>query len=218
MLQKPLSHAYIIVGHPDRTREALLAHLEHDHGVSVRGNPDVTVHAVRRLYGDDAIALIDRVSVRSDTKYIIISAVDATIDAQNKLLKTIEEPSAGSHLFLIVPSIHIILPTIRSRAQIIIADDTDGALATATTFLKLPINARMKHIEKMLSEIKDDDQSKMNVVELIDGCTAAVHATEPRNYTLLKQLLDMRSFAFDQSASLKYVLEWIALALPIPPR
>jgi len=48
---------------------------------------------------------------------IINDAQTMSEEAVNSLLKTLEEPPVGSVLFLIVPDVDLILPTIRSRCQ-----------------------------------------------------------------------------------------------------
>ena len=58
--------------------------------------------------------------IESDFKfYIIKNAEKLTIEAQNKLLKTLEEPNKNQFYFLCVPSRFLILPTIASRCSTI---------------------------------------------------------------------------------------------------
>ncbi len=52
-------------------------------------------------------------------KYLIISARSFTEDAQNALLKVIEEPPRNIEIIIITESKSVLLPTIRSRLQII---------------------------------------------------------------------------------------------------
>ncbi len=55
----------------------------------------------------------------ADRKIIIIYCADLmTVPAQNKLLKTLEEPPSDSILILITENISALLPTVRSRCQI----------------------------------------------------------------------------------------------------
>ena len=58
--------------------------------------------------------------IESDQKFCIINnAQRMTTEAQNKLLKTLEEPSLGQYFFLCIPSRFLLLPTILSRCTII---------------------------------------------------------------------------------------------------
>ncbi len=55
-----------------------------------------------------------------DFKFFIIKSADRlTIPAMNALLKLIEEPPIGVYIFLLCENLSSLLPTIRSRAQII---------------------------------------------------------------------------------------------------
>ena len=51
--------------------------------------------------------------------FIIENADKMRIEASNALLKTLEEPPTTSHLFLITSRLSVLLPTIRSRCQVI---------------------------------------------------------------------------------------------------
>lgn len=55
----------------------------------------------------------------SQTKYIIIGAVDFTDVAQNSLLKLLEEPPRNIEFILISPTKSNLLPTVRSRLPIL---------------------------------------------------------------------------------------------------
>ena len=62
----------------------------------------------------------------SDKKvYILFDFDNATVQAQNKLLKTLEEPNKSTIFVLTASNLNNVLPTIRSRCKII----TEGALA-----------------------------------------------------------------------------------------
>jgi hypothetical protein len=58
--------------------------------------------------------------VKSKEKALIISAIQGlTIEAQNALLKLLEEPPNNTIIILLVESVDSVLPTIRSRCKII---------------------------------------------------------------------------------------------------
>lgn len=71
---------------------------------------------------DDIRDLIDETNKRpfeGDKKVIIIYEGDKmTVQAQNALLKTIEEPPSGVHIIILTRDINLILETIRSRCQV----------------------------------------------------------------------------------------------------
>jgi hypothetical protein len=213
MFQRPLSHAYLIVGDLAAGREAVVALIEEEMGALWRANPDVHVRDYERLYAEDAQAIVERVQIKGDRSFVVAVCVDMTSDAQNKLLKTIEEPTAGSHVFIVVPSAHLVLPTIRSRVQTI---EVRGARADALAakFVALPVAERLAEVAELVASIKDDEESKMRAVELIDAVTERARAATPRDDAFLRRLLAARGYLFDQSPSVKNILEWLALSTP----
>lgn len=56
--------------------------------------------------------------LEGSAKFVVIEQADRmTIEAQNALLKTLEEPPGASHLVLLVERVRMLLPTVRSRCQ-----------------------------------------------------------------------------------------------------
>src|SRR3989344_2853262 len=59
--------------------------------------------------------------IKSETKAIILNAYNGlTIEAQNALLKILEEPPNNTIIILMVPTLEQILPTILSRCKVIV--------------------------------------------------------------------------------------------------
>lgn len=56
----------------------------------------------------------------SNSRYLIVSAAERlTFEAQNAFLKTLEDSPKNTYIFLLVPSESSLLPTIKSRAQLL---------------------------------------------------------------------------------------------------
>jgi DNA polymerase III subunit delta' len=56
--------------------------------------------------------------LEGSVKFVVIEQADRmTVEAQNALLKTLEEPPGASHLVLLVERPRMLLPTVRSRCQ-----------------------------------------------------------------------------------------------------
>src|SRR3989344_1690986 len=128
-----LHHAYFFVAHKVEEEVEKLKHFLEEHvGVKTVGNPDVTHHQFKTLTIDDARALatsserksfgldMSRVplDIEQSRKIFIIEVDFITEEAQNSLLKVFEEPTAGTHFFIISPQ-DILLSTLRSRMQVI---------------------------------------------------------------------------------------------------
>lgn len=57
--------------------------------------------------------------LKGERKAVALQAPDITREAQNALLKTLEEPPESTFLFLLLPSIQSLLPTVLSRCKLI---------------------------------------------------------------------------------------------------
>lgn len=87
-------------------------------------DPDITLLKPKNSIGIDEIRNLKyTLSVKPfsrDVKIaIILSAQSLTPEAQNALLKTLEEPTPSTFLFLELKNPYLLLPTIRSRCQLI---------------------------------------------------------------------------------------------------
>lgn len=75
----------------------------------------------RSVTAEDADGVVADTVVRpleGDRKlYVVVGGAQMGAQAQNKLLKTLEEPPAGVHLLLGVTGEHALLPTVRSRVK-----------------------------------------------------------------------------------------------------
>jgi len=77
-----------------------------------KGKKSISIEQIRGLLGDT--------SLTSDTPRTIIidAAEDLTPEAANALLKTLEEPTANTHFFLVCHGLSRLLPTIISRCRL----------------------------------------------------------------------------------------------------
>ena len=114
------AQAYVVQGSAECV-SAVCGFLEVQ-GISVRGNPDVLVRAYPSFLMDDARSLRERATLRATGEHgriFVIAAPTIAPDAQNALLKTFEEPPAGARFILVVPAPDMLLPTLRSRMQVL---------------------------------------------------------------------------------------------------
>src|SRR4051812_19924268 len=95
------AHAYLVQGGVEAL-ETVSTLLEKS-GVETKGNPDVLMRSYTSFTMDDARALSERATLRGrgvGGRVFVIAAPTIAPDAQNALLKTFEEPSAGARFFL----------------------------------------------------------------------------------------------------------------------
>src|SRR3989338_3455084 len=113
-------NTHLIVGGPE-TLGLVLEFLERE-GVAVKGNPDLYVRTYKQFGVEEARELRERAGSRpiaGPYRVFVVATPGMTTEAQNALLKTLEEPPAGAMFFFIIPAPETLLPTLRSRAQIL---------------------------------------------------------------------------------------------------
>jgi len=125
-LNDSFSHANLIVGN-DGIGKSIIAKYISNQIIEGRDNAEsvdiVKYYPSSSSFGvDDVRTIINEVNKKpyeSDKKVLILYRCDKlTTQAQNALLKTIEEPPKGVYLILLSDSLEMILDTIKSRCQI----------------------------------------------------------------------------------------------------
>jgi hypothetical protein len=123
-------HAYALVG-GEETRAELLSILAKKHKLAPVGNPDFFDRRYETFSIDDARelkALAETRPIHDDGKKVFVLAMNGiTVEAQNALLKLLEEPGDYARFFLILPSAHLLIPTVKSRLQVVDGGETGGA-------------------------------------------------------------------------------------------
>jgi DNA polymerase III delta prime subunit len=217
MFQKEnLHHAYFIAGE----RRAVLLDLEKflkDAFSIVRsGHPDVH-YAEHESFGiDEGRALQDMQIMRpvlGDRKIFILHVGSMTSEAQNSLLKVFEEPTPGTHFFVISSSPRILLPTLRSRMVVVFhpsATDNSSEVM-AKRFATLSPKERLATVAPLIEEkdkARAEDFLQSLVAELSRGGMEKAGKGRAR---AIKELLSLISYLKDRSPSLKLILERAAL-------
>lgn len=121
-----ISHAHIIVGEDgigksnlaNKLARIILGKFEERDYIDI-----INYRCKKASFGvDDVRGIVDEINKKpfeGDKKVIIIyDGNKLTVQAQNALLKTIEEPPKGVYIILLCESLELILDTIKSRCQI----------------------------------------------------------------------------------------------------
>ena len=125
-LNDSFSHANLIVGNDGIGKSVVAKHMSAqimDRRDNIESVDIVKYYPSSSSFGvDDVRNVINEVSKKpyeGDKKVLILYKCDKlTVQAQNALLKTIEEPPKGVYLILLSDSLEMILDTIQSRCQI----------------------------------------------------------------------------------------------------
>lgn len=147
----------------------------------------------------------------NERRFYFVSFNAGTHEAQNALLKTLEEPAIGTSFILLVPSTDILLETIRSRCITLLLNTKERS---RYLFLKTSYKDRLEYIKTLLlnkallgafyAELEQEiaDYSKLQ------GANAGENGA-------LALVFHYKHLVMNHSVSSKYLLEELALRLPL---
>ena len=199
------AHAYLV--RSDDGAPRLIETLA-ERGIQTLGNPDCYVREYGSLSVDDArdIASFAYFKPVGERKYIIISAKSVTPEAQNALLKIVEEGSGSSVFFFVLERGVPVLPTLESRCVTIRTDEKQKT-KEGEDFLTLSYKDRLALAEKFAKD-HDRDSARSLVRSLL-----AVADARKLNAEQLRDLLDADRYLQLSGSSPKAIIGHLALTL-----
>ncbi|MFZ3044175.1 MAG: hypothetical protein WA058_03690 [Minisyncoccia bacterium] len=218
-------HAFVIEAESEEGITIAQTWAEKELGIQVKGNPDVAVMQLGLLSVDDARRVTELAAgapFAGEHKVVIISASRAYHEAQNALLKVFEEPPKGTYLFLIMPSLGGLLPTLRSRVQILndsnVGPPRSYIPEAAEEFMKGSGEERSAIIKRLTSG-KDDEKKRelrSEAIAIINDIEAAAYRSQisVKHAELLADIAELRGHLYDRSAPVKMILEHLSLVIP----
>jgi len=200
-----MHHAYLFVA----DREDGIAHAREKFGLSDEAHPDVQILSYSLFSIDEARALKEwayQRPVSAPVRHFLISCDDIQHASQNALLKLFEEPPQTCVFSLIMSREDRILPTLRSRLEVVRlkARETESA---AEAFLKLPFS---KRIEEVGARVKAKDMLWQR--EVLGGLERLFYGRN--DHEALAAIAFIESMIGAQGSSPKMLLEHLALSLP----
>jgi DNA polymerase III delta prime subunit len=214
-------HAYFIHSFKDSVHK-LKEYLKEKFDISHTQNPDFYHEKFETLGIDDSRKIKESHLSKSFTqdgkRIFVIEASNMTHEAQNSLLKIFEEPHEDSHFFLIMPSVHILLPTLRSRLSVLNSGSDDNLnqinFVEIENFLKLSKKDKIAFVDELAKDISDEKKQKSDAQEFLTNLELVIY----KKYGLekaeaLKAILKARDYLNDRSPSIKQLLEYVVLSL-----
>ena len=208
-----LHHAYLVVGEREVVRKSLADFLRENFDIKT-DSPDLqniicdtlTIDMARKIAQDTS-----RKSFDGGRKFFLIETNIITEEAQNALLKIFEEPNTDTHFFVMMPQ-DILLPTLRSRMQIIqLQSEKNGE---AENFLKKTILERLEAVKKITDGIADEEKTKQDAVALLNEIENELYQNgvqkEVGGLTLCQRA---RASLYDRGAPVKMILENLMISL-----
>ena len=202
-------HAFVVRG-KNETIEAVFAMLAQE-GIERQKNPDLYVRRYGAFSIDDARELTSRATLKGvEGRRVFVLVVDSmSVEAQNALLKTLEEPPGGALFVFVHPAPETLLPTVRSRVQILEVPGARPALQALDieAFLKAKPAVRLDLLQVLLDK-GEGDQRDMGAILAFLGNLEHALAHKP---TALHAVYRARNYIGDRGALVKPLLEQVAL-------
>lgn len=225
-------HAFVIEAGAEEGIEVAQAWAEKELGMKAKGNPDIVVLRYGLLSVEEARRVCELAAsapFAGEHKVVIIAASRAYHEAQNVLLKLFEEPPVGVYLFFVLPSLGGLLPTLRSRVQILkgtapqLRSGRQEIANAAEQFLAASKEKRSAMIKKLTSG-KDEEEKRENreeAIAIVNGIEAVAYQHRgdtlrfPQGVTsLISDIATLRGHLYDRSAPVRMILEHLSLVIP----
>ena len=208
-------HANCFLGEREVLKSELFRALENEWGILLQNNPDLVLGDYKVLKISDSRVINDAQQKKSTDgrkKIFVIAADFITRDAQNSLLKMFEDPTPNTTFFLILPPQVNLLPTLKSRLNIIkFSEETDSA--KALKFYKSSVGTRLKFVQNLLSDLKEEKISKIDILKFLKNLEQIMSQEKNKKYEAILDIEQAVSYLNDESPSIKTILEHLALSI-----
>lgn len=215
--------AYVVVGGRDNARDLVCKSCENFLNRELTGYADFTEWQGGTYGIDEARTLREkqnRSGVANQAKFFLVVADSLTHEAQNALLKTLEEPTVDTFIFIAVPSAQSLLPTLLSRVNVINLEkgESSDLEKIVNDFLTAKPVERIDMIEQIIGkEHPDRAKARAFVVELAKSFR---QKHSPENWTTEQtfaaaELIKAEKYLREPASLAKMILEHLALILPV---
>ena len=211
-------HPFLFLLSPEREKvtsrvTSFYENSEEDIEVSIFDTKQVTIPLVKEI---QKLALYQTMKKR----VLVVSFYSFLEEAQNKMLKTLEESHPRIRFIFITESKQAVLPTILSRAEVsdisIMGEDREKIFDTKL-FLSTSkaLRSEIPFVKKILAK-KDDEERKdkeyltVFLFELMEALPETEEGMKGK-----ADILDFVTYTKDPSASGKMMVDYLALSLPV---
>jgi hypothetical protein len=188
-----------------------------EEGIETEANPDIYIREYNSFGVDEARELAAKASSRavgSTGRIFVIVTPNMTGEAQNALLKTLEEPSGDARFFIVVPSPLMLLPTLRSRAQHLeLENGSQAPLVDATAFLKAKPETRLEMLKPLLEKDDDDKKDLSGIIAFLSELERELAVNAKPDPERLEPIYRARKYVADKGSLTKALLEQVALLI-----
>lgn len=203
--------AYLVRG-AARSLEAVIERLRAE-SVTDPGSPDLFSRVYRKFGVDEAEEIRARARlrpVRDPRRVLAFFAPAPTTEAQNALLKTLEDSSGDPLFFIVTPSPETLLPTVRSRAQLLEITQTEDTDVSA--FLAATREKRLEMLKPLYGHDADEGRDMAAVRAFLHALERALSERPDRE--AVRAVYRAEKYVGDKGSLLKALLEQVALLTP----
>lgn len=207
-----IHHAILIEG-DEKARDSLLVKLT-EIGLQTKANPDLNQIDLEVFGIDDARDFVfwsGLKPIANERKVAVVCAKSITVEAQNSLLKCIEEPPENTHFFFVVDTARALLPTLLSRVMFYSRSEQEEQ-NQAREFLRSEIKGRLSMIKKFAK--KEDKNVMRFLIQDVEGQFARSREASNVKSALLRRVIEASRFANIRGGSPKMILEWLSVVIP----
>ena len=219
---KHLHHAYLIEGERTSVLPELTKFL-FDAKVTKKSSPDYHLFEFDVFLIEHAHEISAEQTMRGvegNKKIFILAFNTMTSEAQNALLKTIEEPTEDTHFFFVTRTKETLIPTLRSRMQIVSIEGVHDKkeMKRGEEFIKASLPERLGIIVAYTKAKKDDkSEAKEEARIFLVSLERAMYPhldKDPNIATAIEDVISASKYLSDRAPSLKILLEHLALSVP----
>lgn len=201
-----MHHAYLLSGGQAEGYAAFSSLLE-EIEFETEGNPDYFALEGGTFGIDEARSLSSRAYVKAfgERKVFLLAPERFTVEAQNALLKLLEEPPENTHFFILAREKELLIPTLLSRLNTVEVEGGSASRSEAAKFLKMNPGERVAFAKKFAD-------SEENLSVFLDELLLEMKKNGA-SAEKLKRAFKARQFADDRSAMPRLILEHLALVI-----
>ena len=185
-------------------------------GMVIENNPDIYIRVYGQFGVDEAREIRERAGSKGlgARRVFLLAMPYMTNEAQNALLKVLEEPPADALFFFVLPAPEALLPTLRSRTQtLVIEHEAMESIVDSTTFLAASPAKRLEMLKPLLEKDESEKRDMSGVIMFLSSLERMLG--EAKNKAGLEAVYRARRFIGDKGALVKPLLEQIALLTPV---
>lgn len=152
----------------------------------------------------------------------VIGAKNINREAEQSLLKMLEEPGEKTHFFIVVPDTSSVLPTILSRCHVIQTNNLYKYESWAKKFISSSIKDRIDMIALILKSAEDADTSatiRHEAKSMLDSLEKNLFSEFKKDTSnkdiewVLGEIIKAKKYLRNPGSSVKMLLEHIALVI-----